>query len=723
MRKLCKILTIGIGLFLALFVSSWAADRSLDASKIKECHSPVKKLSIAPAERTDLGKDICEVIHTGPPMFCITDWFEEGDSYASFQDPLAAGCIDPYPFQVMEIHFWVCASAPVTTEIFVDILEANLDDPTCPYPGQGKFTSDIYIIELPAPGNYEIMVPVMEKVCVDGPYFAGFNFMGPVIGLGPITDDIPYGCRDYIWFDTEPVDLVSEMGFPGNILLYSIGLTAEENTCGEYPLPEPEIIIPNDTAWYDQTYFSDSVRIQVEDLSDGSKIDYATFDYMDPTGIWHPIGTDYDGTDIWLDSWDTTQVWADGWSYVWEANGLDEDYYLIRATMTDSLGREASDTVTIYYDPSPPIPTIVQPESTGLYCSPIEVIFSLEADHIAEMEGTIYNFSEGWYTALKDAADSTYNKGIPSMKQGDHYPDGKNRKGQRVNMGCAPTAGAACLKWWAGQSPSYQPLVQGLTDKQLVNGLAGKGYMRTRPGSGTKEARLKYGLNRWVLDKMGPCWFKQVKREKPKNWKKFFDLYASELKKEDILIGWSGKPWHVTTGNSVTAKSMTYDVMNPTTGNTETYKWPYGANKSYIFRMWILSPKVQPQPPPATPTPPPTQYEQLENHYRILWTPDTTETPYNMWYAFHVKVTDSLGHVGEDKFFFELADYVCGDANGDGMVSAGDVVYNISYLFREGPLPEPMESGDANCDGTVGAGDVVYLLSYLFREGPLPGCF
>jgi hypothetical protein len=708
MRRLIVIVGLLAGMLVVLFSSVPAVERELDEANIKECSSPATTLRVLPAQEITAGKDICEVIHTGPAAWCIDDWIQAGDSYASYQDPVEAGCIDPYPFQVIEIHFMLCASMPVVTEIYVDLMEANLDDPTCPFPGQGIFTSEIFVLEIPGPGDYTVMVPVLEKVCVDGPFFAGFNFPELVDGLGPITDDTPDGCWDYIWFDVDPWDLVSEVGFPGNIILYSVGLTAAQNTCGDYPPPEPVMVEPNDTAWYDQTYFSDSVRVTVEDVSDGSKIAYATFEYMDPSGIWYPIGTDYDGTDIWYDSWDTAQVGGDGWSYVWVADGLAEDYYLIRATMIDSLGRPSSDTVTIYYDPLPPIPTIVQPESTGLYCSPIEVIFSVEADHIAEMEGTIYNFSEGWYTALKGAADSTYNKGIPSMKQGDLYPDGKNRKGQRVNMGCAPTAGAACLKWWAGQSPSYGPLTAGLTDKQLVRGLAGSRYMKTSPNTGTKASRVKYGLDRWIWDKLGLCWFENVRKVKPKNWKKFFELYASELKKEDILIGWSGKPWHVTTGNSATAKSMTYDVMNPTTGNTETYKWPKGAGSSSIFTMWILSPKIQPQPPPATPTPPPTQYEQLENHYRIVWTPDTTQTPYDMWYGFHVRVTDSLGHVGEDLFFFELADYVCGDANGDGVTSVGDIVYNVNYLYKGGASPEPMEAGDA---------------SYLYKDGPLPGCF
>ncbi len=67
-------------------------------------------------------------------------------------------------------------------------------------------------------------------------------------------------------------------------------------------------------------------------------------------------------------------------------------------------------------------------------------------------------------------------------------------------------------------------------------------------------------------------------------------------------------------------------------------------------------------------------------------------------------------------------DYVCGDANGDGTVGPGDVVYLISYLFRGGDPPFPYEAGDCDCDGVVGPEDIVYLLNYLFRNGPPPSC-
>jgi hypothetical protein len=68
--------------------------------------------------------------------------------------------------------------------------------------------------------------------------------------------------------------------------------------------------------------------------------------------------------------------------------------------------------------------------------------------------------------------------------------------------------------------------------------------------------------------------------------------------------------------------------------------------------------------------------------------------------------------------------YVYGDANGDGAVTAGDVVYLIGYLYRGGPAPNPYEAGDPSGNCAVDAGDVVYLISYLYRNGeePLEGC-
>ncbi len=68
--------------------------------------------------------------------------------------------------------------------------------------------------------------------------------------------------------------------------------------------------------------------------------------------------------------------------------------------------------------------------------------------------------------------------------------------------------------------------------------------------------------------------------------------------------------------------------------------------------------------------------------------------------------------------------YVYGDANGDGMVTLGDLVLLLNYLFKNGPLPDPPSAGDANGDCELTLPDVIYIMNYLYRLGSTPkrGC-
>ncbi|UCB52539.1 MAG: FG-GAP repeat protein [Candidatus Zixiibacteriota bacterium] len=66
--------------------------------------------------------------------------------------------------------------------------------------------------------------------------------------------------------------------------------------------------------------------------------------------------------------------------------------------------------------------------------------------------------------------------------------------------------------------------------------------------------------------------------------------------------------------------------------------------------------------------------------------------------------------------------FVRGDANGDGIINVGDIVYLVSYLYKSGPAPDPVWVGDCNCDEIVNVGDIVFLVSYLYKGGPEPVC-
>ncbi len=69
-----------------------------------------------------------------------------------------------------------------------------------------------------------------------------------------------------------------------------------------------------------------------------------------------------------------------------------------------------------------------------------------------------------------------------------------------------------------------------------------------------------------------------------------------------------------------------------------------------------------------------------------------------------------------------LGPYMCGDVNGDRNVNILDITYLISYLYKSGPPPDPMEAADVNNDGAVNILDITYLISFPYKEGPDPVC-
>jgi hypothetical protein len=73
-------------------------------------------------------------------------------------------------------------------------------------------------------------------------------------------------------------------------------------------------------------------------------------------------------------------------------------------------------------------------------------------------------------------------------------------------------------------------------------------------------------------------------------------------------------------------------------------------------------------------------------------------------------------------FGIRLCDCSPGDANNDGVLNVADVVYEINFIFKGGPPPDPYAtcSGDVNCDCVENIGDAVYKINYVFKGGPPP---
>ena len=65
-------------------------------------------------------------------------------------------------------------------------------------------------------------------------------------------------------------------------------------------------------------------------------------------------------------------------------------------------------------------------------------------------------------------------------------------------------------------------------------------------------------------------------------------------------------------------------------------------------------------------------------------------------------------------------DYLCGDADGNGVVGITDAVFLSSYIFAGGPEPDPLLAADVDCNLMVNISDVVYLISFVFGGWPQP---
>jgi hypothetical protein len=79
---------------------------------------------------------------------------------------------------------------------------------------------------------------------------------------------------------------------------------------------------------------------------------------------------------------------------------------------------------------------------------------------------------------------------------------------------------------------------------------------------------------------------------------------------------------------------------------------------------------------------------------------------------------------GTRNFITPSEAYVCGDADGNDIVTISDAAALINYLFSSGPAPNPLLSGEVNCNSIVNISDALYLINFVYDGGPAPcaGC-
>ncbi|RKX27377.1 MAG: hypothetical protein DRP45_01240 [Candidatus Zixiibacteriota bacterium] len=173
--------------------------------------------------------------------FCDGEW--HGDAawtigwadgplyYAVYQDPDETGCVNTYPFDVEWAFWWAQNNTVDDLYIIVQtvVYAADLSVPSCPKPGVVMCRGVSIQYTLPGSWTGVLEIPV-GGCCVTGPYFIGLELwewdgtLGSVITDDGITPPARL-CASYANYDGTWLDLIDDIGFPGNLKLWSVGQT------------------------------------------------------------------------------------------------------------------------------------------------------------------------------------------------------------------------------------------------------------------------------------------------------------------------------------------------------------------------------------------------------------------------------------------------------------------------------------------------------------------
>ena len=262
--------------------------------------------------------------------------------------------------------------------------------------------------------------------------------------------------------------------------------------------------------------------------------------------LWNSFYSDFDGATANENSTNPSDPLVDGWSgYLPHIIFPQIEIELfVRAEVLTSEGGIIDVSYTTHYDPSPP---------SGL-------LFNIEDFMTITDDVLLLDIDPGSCTDLFEveielvAKPEEFNKGIPGISQ-------------PTNVTCAPTAAAACLKWFEGQGDTE--VTGGASNSALIDSL--KKYCGTT-ATGTQVPDLVNGIKKW-LEGHGDGY--SVRGPLDFDWEEM----RNELEKgQNVLSGiYGANVAHRMTFNSIKNRpeedgKIRVDFMDPWTGEEE---WGY----------------------------------------------------------------------------------------------------------------------------------------------------
>lgn len=691
MRLLRYLITVGL-IFCLLFSSLLAADKNV--SRIEKVGDvPTKDLRV----RTTLGAaDPCIARNGGEIYWRIDGWVIGNELYKNYIDP-EISCDKPYPYTITEINMPMIFDNQTPLIVSVDVELADTTNPECPVPGALIALSSTYEFQVETPGLYNIWIALDTPITVDGPFFAGFyigNMFDDTVNVALVTDSFPNTiCVSYnAWDSTGFYDLNNNeiYNFPGQVILYASGEPGGSGSSAPDPLVS--IVTPrNNSDAYGQC------EIIARDTSGSDIIQEMVFSYSDGGGFVE-IGRDYDGTSTFRDDVNATGT-DDGYKIDFDFSYLPEGSYTLRATAIDTLGRTGSSDVTVYLEPTPPLPHLIDPDDATKFCDELNLIVNCNDENL----NTI-NFS------IKEA-DLSYSNGLSTLLL-SNFGNGYS----------SAIAAALGVKMWVDRNAGYAFLMRrGSTDLTL-DSTAGwfADFFGITDTTGANDEDVIAGMYEYNADNGNALTIDYKKKPD------YFDIRA--MLEEDgravmLALGGAQGLWIAVDGfDGWTQPDGSYRVVfsNPLTATIDTTTMRYFAGNyelligsEWLFVDMMISFRIVNVFGTRTALGSDTDGQDGWS-YQYIPSSLVESQPY----FFRSEAVDANNKKGYDYLMVQydcVNTYAVGDYNDDGAANLSDLNYLVDYYLNNGPAPiGGIYRADANCDTYLNITDVIYYVNYLF---------
>lgn len=664
---------------------------------------------------TCLGSPVDTITHI------ITGWLIGNELYKNYIDPTVSGC--SYPYTITEINmpmYFGPGSSGAAFSVSVDIETVDsITIPGCNVPGDMIALSVDWDVTIPAEeGFYDIWIPLDTPVTVTGPFFAGFFLGAPIdaAALAAVVVDSTHTehCVSFNIWDPEIgfIDLLDNdfWNFPGVLVLYVSGYSGSASN-----EPQPLVSMINPT---EGGLVYGVGELWAMDRSGSSIIEYVSFEYSDG-GPWIEIAKDFDGSRPLRDGVASTYLGA-GFSTTWNPIGLPEGNYTIRATMVDTLGRKSQHQVSVYVEPTPPIPRIISPGEFADFCSPLELIMICSDENISSVQVE-------WQTLADD-----YSVGLTTLFQNDlgdsnGNPDDSNRAsaGEFGDYYNGPVAAALAAQVWfnRGYTDIMKDGLDDLSVGELAENLAAS--FLTRENNGTYDEELFHGLTEYFSSHGDDLIFEYERNPDYITLRKWV-----EGDERTVIISANGETgfWLALDGFKgwLTDDIATITVSVPMTGTMMDipFRATFGFNEIQLNGEWHLVDMA---------------VSMMGRNWEVdravvgidfvgadgwslTWLPmDLVE---DSRYFFRAWTQDATGYEGTSGTILQFncsQIFLPGDYTDDGSVDIIDLMLLIDFIAKAGPAPEGGAGrADANCDNLINAADIIYFMNYLYGHNDDP---